>query len=107
MKIYRIRIQADILRVEYWDDFGTQYQEPLPVEATVEDNPTPAEAMNELRLCRTARLIECDWTQLEDAPLTPAQKEAYKEYRQALRDYPASVDSVAWTAAPYPQKPVL
>lgn len=107
MNIYRIRIQADILRIEYWDDLGNQYQEPLPAEATVQDKPTPAEAMEELRLCRTARLIECDWTQLEDAPLTPAQKEAYKEYRQALRDYPATVNEVAWTAAPYPQPPVL
>ena len=107
MKIYAIRIQADILRIEYWDDLGNQYQEPLPADATVEDNPTQAAAMEELRLCRNARLIESDWTQLDDAPLTPAQKEAYKEYRQALRDYPATVNAVLWTAAPYPQKPVL
>jgi hypothetical protein len=107
MKIYAIRIQADVLRIEYWDDLGNQYQEPLPADATVEDNPTPAAAMEELRLCRTARLIESDWTQLDDAPLTPAQKEAYKEYRQALRDYPATVNAVLWTAAPYPKPPVL
>lgn len=100
-------MQADVLRIEYWDNYGNEYQEPLPDGATVLDDPSPDDAMDQLRRLRTARLIESDWTQLDDSPLSMAQKEAYKEYRQALRDYPATVDAVAWTAAPYPQKPVL
>ena len=100
-------MQADVLRIEYWDNYGNTYQEPLPNAATVIDDPSPDDAMHELRRLRTARLIESDWTQLDDAPITMAQKEEYKQYRQALRDYPATVDAVLWTAAPYPQKPVL
>lgn len=35
---------------------------------------------------RNAMLAESDWTILPDAPFTKAQKDAWKEYRQALRD---------------------
>ena len=35
---------------------------------------------------RNARLSECDWTQLSDAPLTEAEKQSWATYRQALRD---------------------
>lgn len=36
-----------------------------------------------IRADRNARLAECDWTQLSD---TTVDKEAWKTYRQALRD---------------------
>jgi len=35
---------------------------------------------------RNAKLSECDWTQLSDAPLTDAEKQSWAAYRQALRD---------------------
>lgn len=35
---------------------------------------------------RIKRLMESDWTQLPDAPLTDAQKSDYATYRQELRD---------------------
>jgi len=39
----------------------------------------------ELRLERNKRLIDCDWTQVPDAPVNQA---AWATYRQALRDLP-------------------
>jgi len=40
-----------------------------------------------VRNWRNAKLIESDWTQVEDAPV---DKAAWATYRQALRDLPAS-----------------
>lgn len=42
----------------------------------------------ELRKKRNAILTDTDWTQVADAPLTEAQKEEARVYRQALRDLP-------------------
>jgi len=43
-----------------------------------------------LRAKRNALLGECDWTQVGDAPLTAEKLEAWKAYRQALRNLPGS-----------------
>ncbi len=43
-----------------------------------------------LRNTRNARLKESDWTQLPDADLTTAQKTAWTNYRQQLRDLPST-----------------
>lgn len=47
-----------------------------------EPDPAPARAE------RNARLAACDWTRLDDAPLTEEQRAAWAAYRQALRDVP-------------------
>jgi hypothetical protein len=57
-------------------------------------NPMFPNANNEqkyeqIRLWRNAELTLTDWTQLPDAP---TNKEAWAEYRQALRDLPAQGD---------------
>lgn len=39
-----------------------------------------------IRQERAILLQATDFTQLEDAPISAVQKQAYKEYRQALRD---------------------
>ena len=54
-------------------------------------NPMYPDATNEqkweqIKLWRNAELARTDWTQLPDAPV---DKEAWAEYRQALRDLPA------------------
>jgi hypothetical protein len=43
-----------------------------------------------LREHRNKLLEETDWTQAGDASLTDTKKQKYKDYRQALRDLPAS-----------------
>lgn len=43
------------------------------------------------RIMRSLKLEASDWTQVPDSPLTEAQKEAWRTYRQALRDFPSIV----------------
>ena len=47
-----------------------------------------------LRYMRNNMLLQTDWTQIPDAPLTDAQKEQYKKYRKALRDLPLKYDTI-------------
>ena len=53
----------------------------------------------EVRSIRDQLLKESDWTQTLDAPLTEEQKEAWRVYRQALRNVPAQEgfpENVTW-----------
>ena len=54
-------------------------------EYTIEDVP---ETADEARTQRDKLLAETDWTQVLDAPIDAATREAYRAYRQALRDLP-------------------
>ena len=56
----------------------------------------------EIRKRRNGLLSACDWTQLPDAPLTDADKTAWAEYRQALRDITEQADpfNITWPVAP-------
>lgn len=55
--------------------------------------PDPApDVGDDLRSRRDRLLFACDWTQLPDAPLSAAQKAAWRSYRQALRDLPETGD---------------
>ena len=59
----------------------------------------PANQWEAIRVVRNRLLADCDWTQMPDVPLTEEQKEAWREYRQALRDIPqtfATPDEVVW-----------
>ena len=69
-----------------WLDSGT-----APTESEIDAEVTRltnAEPMRLLRLERNIRLIACDWTQSRDLILS--NDDAWKTYRQALRDLPAS-----------------
>lgn len=61
-------------------------------------------AMATIRTARDALLAKCDWTQVSDAPLSAAEKTAWKTYRQALRDYPETVVDPA-APPPWPGSP--
>lgn len=53
----------------------------------------------EVRAVRNQLLKESDWTQTLDAPLREEEKEAWRVYRQALRDVPAQEgfpENVTW-----------
>ena len=69
-----------------WLDSGT-----APTESEIDAEVTRlnnAEPMKLLREIRDIRLTACDWTQSRD--LTLSNDDAWKTYRQALRDLPAS-----------------
>ena len=59
-----------------------------------------------LRALRNSLLLQTDYTQLPDSPLTADQKAAYQTYRQQLRDLPAtyadatSIDEVVFPTEP-------
>ena len=59
-----------------------------------------AEQAKNVRATRDAKLAECDWTQVADAPV---DKAVWATYRQALRDVTAQ-EGFPWTVT-YPEKP--
>lgn len=62
-----------------------------------------AERLNRLNWFREQRnnlLAATDWTQLPDAPFSAAQKTAWQEYRQALRDLFTTADEEGWVVWP-------
>lgn len=63
---------------------------------------TAAEASS-VRADRNQRLADCDWTQLEDAPVDPDGKLAWAIYREALRMVPQQTGfpwDVQWPEQP-------
>ena len=93
-KIY----EPEALTFFYADEFGTRFD--APSGDVVEAPYTEAEALREVRRLRTQRLYDCDWTQLPDAPLSEAQREQWRTYRQALRDM---MDDFAWNLTAWPK----
>lgn len=59
-----------------------------------------AEQAKSVRATRDAKLAECDWTQVTDAPV---DKAVWATYRQALRDITTQT-GFPWTVT-YPEKP--
>lgn len=69
-------------------------------EYTIEDIPMTAEAA---RAQRDKLLEDTDWTQVLDAPIDTETREAYRVYRQALRDVPQQdgfPDTIIWPTRP-------
>lgn len=67
---------------------------------TVEDIPMTDE---EARAQRDKLLADTDWTQVLDAPIDSATREAYRTYRQALRDIPEQEgfpETITWPELP-------
>lgn len=60
-------------------------------------------ALGQVRSMRNKLLLNCDWTQNADAPITAEKKAEWGTYRQSLRDITntyTSLDDVVW-----PEKP--
>ena len=99
--IYRIYKPVTI-SYEYFDEYGEEYAV-LPDGADVEERPfTEAEAMDALRTERNLRLVNSDYTQLPDVNLTEAQVEAWRVYRQELRDI---TENIVWNVTQWPSRP--
>jgi hypothetical protein len=99
--IFRI-YNPSAISYEYFDEYG-EYYPVLPDGADVEERPyTEAEAMQALRTERNVRLVNSDYTQLPDVNLTEAQVEAWRVYRQELRDI---TENIVWNVTQWPSKP--
>ncbi len=67
------------------------YSKPQPTVAQMESISEKAmrqDTLQRIREERKRRLISCDWTQLPDSKV----QEVWKDYREALRDFPATCD---------------
>lgn len=60
-------------------------------------------AATTVRSQRNQMLSECDWTQLDDTPMTNTQKQTWAVYRQSLRDITAQ-SGFPWNVV-WPNKP--
>ncbi|EIA5325168.1 phage tail assembly chaperone [Vibrio parahaemolyticus] len=57
----------------------------------------------QIRINRSVKLKETDWTQTPDSPLSDEKKVEFTAYRQALRDIPqtySNPDDVVWPTKP-------
>lgn len=85
--------------VEAWEAWKAAHPEPDPTE----------ELAKEARAQRDKLLAETDWTQVLDAPISAESREAYRVYRQALRDVPEQEgfpERVQWPVEPVAVKAV-
>jgi len=93
----QFRLQGDVLT---WTD--PKLTEPTAEEIQKKyDELVATEPLNELRMVRSMKLAETDWTQNRDVTLS--NDADWKTYRQALRDITdsaTSLDDVTW-----PEKP--
>lgn len=56
-----------------------------------------------VRAKRSSLLSSCDWTQLEDSPLSGPSKQAWADYRTELREIPQTyenVEDIVWPTEP-------
>lgn len=68
-----------------------------------EHMPSAEELEQQARAKRDRLLAETDWTQVLDAPIDAATREAYRVYRQALRDVPEQEgfpQTIVWPELP-------
>ncbi len=58
---------------------------------------------NEIRNIRNRLLVETDWTQVSDSPLSESKRAEFNDYRTQLRNLPnqsESPDQVVWQVKP-------
>jgi len=100
--IFRI-YDPNTITFAYFDEYGEPYAV-LPEGSEVKEQPyTEAEAMDALRSVRNTKLVDCDYTQLPDVRLDADTVEAWRVYRQQLRDI---TDGLVWNITTWPTKPV-
>ncbi len=63
----------------------------------------PNDIKRNIRFNRDKMLLESDWTQLPDSPLSDSKKAEWATYRQTLRDLTDNIDSFG--SVTYPDAP--
>lgn len=90
---------------EFWEyDYRTKQFTPPENPHDYELASTKQRIWNDVRNTRQIYLMETDWTQLPDSPLSWLHKREFKKYRQAIRDIPQVMKDVnpAYIEVPRP-----
>jgi len=74
----------------------------IDVTITPDEDATLEDRKKDFRLDRNILLKDTDWTLASDSPLTDAQKTEVTEYRDKLRNFPATAD---FPNGAFPTKP--
>ncbi len=61
----------------------------------VDEERPPFDPVRAARFLRTGFLAETDWTQVSDNDLDADAKQAWRNYRQELRNFPATIAAIA------------
>lgn len=88
-------ILSDTARIgDIWNN--GEFITPPPSDFNVEKK------WEQVRSIRNRFLSDCDWTQLNDAPLSDTQRQEWAVYRQALRDITLQPDpfNIVWPIEP-------
>jgi hypothetical protein len=99
-KIYQIRP----VELKYYTYNGERIRN-VPDDYMVDELSTVQESLYTLRSYRNNLLALCDWTQINDVPLSEEQKNDWRVYRQLLRDFPETVNTTNWSASSWPLAP--
>jgi len=105
-------------RIEH-EDGSIEYVSNIAVDPVIVEYPVPEDiallSLNQLeekileshknfiRQERDKKLLECDWTQSPDSPLTEQKRNEWKTYRQELRDIVNNIyntDEILWPVKP-------
>jgi len=94
------------LNGDTYDGLVWHSDSPMPSQDELDDawpSVRDARAWDAVRAERDRLLGASDWTQVADAPLSSADKQAWQDYRQTLRDVPQDFDTpddVVWPETP-------
>ena len=86
-----------------WDESNA---DPKPTLETLEaawPSVRDARKWDAVRAERDRLLTASDWTRMDDTPLSDADRQAWADYRQTLRDIPQTQDdpdSIVWPETP-------
>jgi hypothetical protein len=86
-----------------WEKGSDLVYRETAVSAVVDETARLTALAATIRATRDGLLAECDFTQLQDAPLTPTQQAEWQVYRERLRDVPEQAgfpDEVTWPGKP-------
>jgi hypothetical protein len=105
-KFIRAKQFVPNIHIIWCNSYGHILPDQSQPEGDYEDNVSNQEIMEQVREYRNNLLTSSDWTQLPDVNLTPEQINAWRQYRQSLRDFPDSIDVDNWTGPYWPIPPM-
>lgn len=94
-----------LILMPYRDGLQKNIEDNMTTWLAYAKNQESIKLAQDIRETRDRLLVETNWTQMDDAPLSSDNKESMRQYRQKLRDITAQSgfpQKIAW-----PQKPII